>query len=103
MSVIYISEQGSYLRLSSGRFVVIKDDEEIREPSEENRKKNEYALAHFQRVNANLQNENDSLRYHFHFITPRNYSTFFAHLREKRMSEFRSDLDMALATEGNGS
>ena len=43
--------------------VEIKGDEELSEPYEENRKKNEYALAHFQRVEEHLKQEGSSLRY----------------------------------------
>lgn len=79
--------------------IEIKGDEELREPSEENRKKNEYAVAHFKRVNEHLEQENNSLRYKFHFLTPRNFNTFFQELREGHITNFRSDLDVKLAEE----
>lgn len=37
--------------------VKIKGDEELSEPSDENNKKNESGLAHFERVNDNLKNK----------------------------------------------
>jgi type III restriction enzyme len=77
--------------------VEIKGDEELREPSEENRKKNEYALAHFDRVNDNLQQEGSPLRYKFTFLTERNFNKFFQSLRNGTVADFRSELDVKLA------
>lgn len=82
--------------------VEIKGDEELKEPSEENRKKNEYALAHFGRVNAYLEQEGNPTRYKFHFLSPINFVTFFQHVREGKIKEFRSDLDVRLDSENGG-
>lgn len=76
--------------------VEVKGDEELREPSEENRKKNEYALAHFDRVNRYLENEGSPLQYRFHFLTPHSYNTFFQQLRDGQVEHFRSQLDVKL-------
>jgi type III restriction enzyme len=77
--------------------VEVKGDEELREPSEENRKKNEYAVAHFNRVNDNLQQESTPLRYKFTFLTERNFNKFFQSLRTGTIADFRSELDVKLA------
>ncbi len=77
--------------------IEIKGEEELKEPSEENRKKNEYALLHFDRVNAYLKKAGSPVRYKFNFLTERNFSTFFQSLRESRIATFRSDLDVRLA------
>jgi type III restriction enzyme len=79
--------------------VEIKDDGELRDPSEENKKKNEYAIEHFKRVNKHLEEAGSPIRYQFHFLTPRNIDTFFQCLREGRIAAFRSELDLALAPE----
>jgi len=79
--------------------VEIKGDEELREPSEENRKKNEYALAHFERVNDNLKKEGSSIRYKFTFLTERSFNIFFQSLREGKIRAFKSELDVKLAEE----
>ena len=78
----------------------IKDDEELSAPleeSEENRKKNRYALKHFERVNEHLAQEGSALRYMFNFITPINFSTFFQQLGSGNIANFRSELDLRLA------
>ena len=51
--------------------VEIKHDVELREPSEENRKKSEYAVAHFDRVNQHQQQAGSPIRYKFNFLTPK--------------------------------
>ncbi|MBT9132628.1 MAG: hypothetical protein DDT32_01441 [Syntrophomonadaceae bacterium] len=79
--------------------VEIKGDEELSEPSEENRKKNEYALAHFQRINQYLQQESSPIRYKFNFLSQRNFNIFFQSLRDGNIADFRSDLDVKLAEE----
>jgi type III restriction enzyme len=88
--------------IQSGNLVIvaeIKGDEELHEPSEENRKKNEYAVAHFERVNQRLQEQNNPIRYKFTFLTERSFSKFFQSLREGKIASFRSDLDVKLAEE----
>jgi len=77
--------------------VEIKGDEELSDPSEENRKKNEYALAHFQRVNEHLAEEGSPLRYRFNFLTPRSFNVFFQSLRDGTIATFRSALDVKLS------
>ncbi|HEX8145289.1 MAG TPA: DEAD/DEAH box helicase family protein [Pyrinomonadaceae bacterium] len=78
----------------------VKGNEELTEPSEENRKKNEYALAHFQRVNKHLEEAGSSLRYKFNFLTPSNFITYFQYLREGRIESYQSELDILLAENG---
>ena len=88
--------------IKAGNLVIvveIKGDEELNEPSEENRKKNEYAVAHFERVNKHLQKENSPIRYKFTFLTERSFNKFFQSLREDKITGFRSDLDVTLAEE----
>lgn len=79
--------------------VEIKGNEELSDPSEENRKKNEYADAHFKRVNQYLEEEGEVIRYKFNFLTPRDFNTYFQALREGNIEHFRSYLDVRLATE----
>jgi type III restriction enzyme len=74
----------------------IKGDEELSDPSVENRKKNEYALAHFERVNEHLHEEGSSLRYKLNFLTPRSFNGYFQYLREGKIMAYRSELDVKL-------
>lgn len=80
--------------------VEIKGDEELSEPSEENLKKNEYALAHFKKVNEHLESEGNPIRYRFNFLSPASYTPFFQALRDGRIASFRSELDVRLDQAG---
>ena len=77
--------------------VEIKHDDELRDPSEENRKKNEYAVAHFDRVNQHLKDDSSPIRYKSNFLTQKNIGTYFQYLREGRIADYRSELDVKLA------
>lgn len=77
--------------------VEIKGDEELGEPLEENRKKNEYTLVHFKEVNKHLKKDKSNIRYKFNFLTPRDFNTYFQYLREGRIKDYQSELDVKLA------
>lgn len=84
-------------------FVVeIKGDEEISDPFLENVKKNEYAVAHFERLNDWLKNEGLPARYQFNFLTPKDYNKFFQQMRNGELLGFRSELDVALGKAMSG-
>jgi type III restriction enzyme len=76
--------------------IEIKDDKEIGEPSDENKGKYRYGRQHFQTLNQ----QQTASRYFFHFMTPRDYDTFFKYLREGRYDSFVSRLDVALGENG---
>lgn len=77
--------------------VEIKDDDEISAPSIENKKKNEYALAHFDRINAYLRKNKKGVQYKFNFLTPADFNNYFQAIRTKKVVNFRSALDVELA------
>lgn len=76
--------------------IEIKGDEEIAEPSPENKGKYKYARLHFETLNQ----QQSECTYFFHFLTPRDYDKFFKFLRNGNYDSFVSELDAAL--EGNG-
>jgi type III restriction enzyme len=76
--------------------VEIKGNEEVRDPSEESRKKNEYALEHFDRVNQHLRRRRSKLVYKFNFLTPSNFGGYFQYLREGKIRDYKSSLDIKL-------
>jgi type III restriction enzyme len=81
--------------------VEIKGDEELRDPSEENRKKAEYATAHFERLNQLLAARGVATQYCFNFLTPKNFGAYFQYLREGNLPSYRSELDVRLAARGD--
>jgi len=76
--------------------IEIKGDEEIDEPSRENKGKYKYAKQHFETLN---QQQSECM-YLFHFLTPCDYDKFFKFLRDGNYASFVSELDAEL--EGNG-
>jgi type III restriction enzyme len=77
--------------------IEVKHDDEIREPSDENRMKHKYASEHFARVNAELEKSGNTIRYQFHVLTPSNFGTFFTYLRKGSIRAFQSTLDVELS------
>jgi type III restriction enzyme len=77
--------------------VEIKGDEEIAEPSIENVKKQEFAVAHFDRLNKWMKKDDLPVRYQFNFLTPKDYNQFFQKLRANDLDGFRSKLDVAVS------
>ena len=71
-------------------------DEEIADPSAENQKKYQFAIEHFDRLNKWLAKEKVSVRYQIIFLSPKDYGKFFQKLRDKELSGFRSELDIAM-------
>ena len=76
--------------------VEIKGDEELAEPSDENKGKYKAARQHFDTLNT----QQSECVYHFHFLTPTDSDTFFQFLRDGNYT-FVSRLDAALGENGS--
>jgi len=71
-----------FIKQGNQIFVVeVKGDEEIADPSADNIKKHEYAIAHFKRLNQWLEKAKIKIRYQFNMISPKNFNAFFQKLR----------------------
>ncbi len=81
--------------------VEIKDDGEIGDPSPENVKKHEYAVAHFSTLNKWLESEGITQRYQFNMLTPRDYAAFFQKLRDSTLQGYRSEIDVVMINAGS--
>ncbi len=83
-----------FIKQGSSVYVVeIKDESEVADPSEENKKKAEFAHEHFDRIN----HEQDLFLYRFHFLSPGDFDAFFQKLRAEDLEGYRSHLDVELA------
>ncbi len=83
-------------------FVVeIKDDSEIDDPSLENIKKHEYAIAHFERLNRWLKDSKKDVCYQFNMLTPQDFAVFFEKLRREKLEGYRSRLDAEILSSGD--
>jgi type III restriction enzyme len=81
--------------------VEIKEDAEISDPSQENKKKSEYGHDHFDRLNAWLKNEGIKAKYQLNFLTPKDFNKFLIKLRKREAKGFRSQLDVILTSPDN--
>jgi len=85
-----------FIKINNNILVVeIKGDEEIREPSYENKAKYKAAKNHFDILNE----QQDKLKYYFNFLTPEDYDYYFDHLRKGNFA-FSSKLDAELEKNG---
>ena len=69
----------------------IKGDEEITQPSDENKAKFKAATTHFETLN---KFQSDSI-YYFNFLSPQDYELYFDRIRKKEFN-FTSNLDAVL-------
>ncbi|WIE56303.1 DEAD/DEAH box helicase family protein [Curtobacterium sp. MCBD17_003] len=74
--------------------IEIKGDDEVDDPSDENRAKFAAATTHFAEVNKLVED----VTYRFHFLTPKDYDAFFQFVREGKF-DYSSSLDVVLAGE----
>ena len=83
-----------FIRTSPKEILVveIKGNEELKDPSPENRGKRKAASEHFERLNS-LQN---AVSYHFCFLCPDEFEMFFAQLKDGSAMKYQSALDLAL-------
>jgi len=75
----------------------IKGDEEITNPSDENKAKWKAAKQHFKILNE----QQKEMEYHFNFLTPEDYDYYFDSIRKKKY-QFTSKLDAELEKNGIG-
>jgi len=81
--------------------VEIKSDGDV---SDENKAKWKYAKLHFEDLNNEMKSRSINHVYHFHFLSPNSYDTFFEYLNNGNLiaDRFRSDLEDKLEEETNG-
>jgi len=85
-----------FIKINENILVVeIKGDEEIRDPSDENKAKYKAAKKHFDTLNE----QQSKLKYYFNFLTQEDYDYYFNHLREGNLN-FNSKLDAELVKNG---
>ena len=85
-----------FIKIGNSILVVeIKGDEEISEPSDENKAKYKAAKNHFKILNE----QQNKLKYYFNFLTPEDYDYYFDHLRKENFN-FSSKLDAELEKNG---
>jgi len=85
-----------FIKIKDNILVIeIKGDEEIRDPSDENKAKYKAAINHFKTLNE----QQNKLKYYFNFLTPEDYDYYFDYLRNGKFN-FSSKLDAELEKMG---
>lgn len=88
----FFIKQGNWI------FVVeIKDETQLREPSDENIKKYEYAADHFYLLNNWLADSGVEFFYQFHMLVPDDYTLFFEKLKTFNLLRYKSVLDAVMS------
>ena len=60
--------------------------------SNRNRAKCRDGLKHFETLNGRLKASGEPWRYHFYFLSPEDYTSFFEHVRNESYAGWRSGL-----------
>ena len=95
-----------FIKINDGKVIhfIVVEIKSDGDTSDENKAKYKYAKMHFENLNSELQHRSINHIYHFHFISPNSYDTFFKYLNSGNLiaGKFRSDLEDKLEEELNG-
>lgn len=82
------------------KYFLIIEIKEDKDDSQENKAKYRQAVNHFSLLNDRLKNNKEKEHYIFHFLSPKDYPTFFDHLKDGSVLEsqesFRCELELLL-------
>jgi type III restriction enzyme len=81
-----------FLRIADSKNILaveIKSDEDT---AQENKAKYRDAKEHFEELNKRLGAGGEKWRYHFYFLSPENYASFFQAIRDKKYDGWKSEL-----------
>ena len=87
-----------FISVKKGKEVLVVETKMDGDDSAENKGKLKYAELHFDLLNKKQK----ARRYHFYFLSPKDYDLFFQALRDKKHAEFQSELHTLLKRNGNG-
>lgn len=78
--------------------ILVVEIKEDGDNSAENKSKYTYSLRHFDELNKKLKKEGINERYIFHFLSPKDYQTFFQYIRNGKIFDntFKSELEVLL-------
>lgn len=85
-----------FISVSRGKDILVVETKTDTDVTDENRGKLKYAQQHFAELNWRQRNA----KYHFYFLSPKDYDIFFQSIRDKTFPAFRSELHVALENGG---
>ena len=81
--------------------ILVVEIKEDKDDSAENKAKYKYSLKHFEELNRKLKEKGINQRYIFHFLSPKDYQTFFQHILNGNVfnNTFKSELEVLLESD----
>ena len=87
-----------FIAVNGGKDVLVVEVKTDGDDTPENRGKLKYAEQHFSLVNGHQKKR----RYHFYFVSPKDYDKFFQSIRDGKYATFQSELHTLLNQNGKG-
>jgi len=81
-----------FLKISSGHDILVVEVKAEGDDTNRNRTKCRNGLKHFETLNERLIEAGEPWRYHFYFLSPEDYTSFFEQVRDKSYAGWRSGL-----------
>lgn len=85
-----------FLRLKDSHDVLVVEIKQDGDDSNRNKAKHRDGKAHFERLNAALEEAGEPWRYHFYFLSPEDYTGFFDRIRDGKFKGWYSGLMVEL-------
>ncbi len=81
-----------FLRVSGGHDILVVEIKAEGDDSNRNKAKLRDGVKHFETLNQRLKDTNEEWRYHFYFLSPEDYTSFFGKVRDGRYEGWQSGL-----------
>ncbi|MDA1006876.1 MAG: hypothetical protein O3A87_10435 [Verrucomicrobia bacterium] len=81
-----------FIKLKGSKDVLCVEIKKDGDDSNRNKAKYRDGLQHFKTLNASLAKANEPWRYHFKFLSPRDYTSFFESLKAEKFAEWKITL-----------
>jgi type III restriction enzyme len=86
-----------FIRVRGKHDILVLEIKAEGDDSNRNRAKCRDGLAHFQALNARLVERGEPWRYHFYFLSPEDFTTFFEQVRNESFKGWKSGLMQAMS------
>lgn len=86
-----------FIRVRSKHDILVVEVKSEGDDSNRNKAKGRDGLKHFETLNAKLEAQREPWRYHFYFLSPEDYASFFEQVRNKTFKSWKSGLMQTLA------
>ena len=86
-----------FIKLSAGHDILVVEVKAEGDDSNRNRAKCRDGLKHFETLNERLKDMGEPWRYHFYFLSPEDYTSFFEQVRNQSYAGWQSGLMQELA------